>query len=293
MDEMARESSVLTKLLRRNHNQHGHTRLHQRLKQLKKKLLFYNTINDFNEVMNKSLNVASKNSKLSILELNTLIDCIDDSSRVVAATVDSIRVVILCNELVKEQLDQLIFVPLNTIFTALLGKIMTLLLHFYDVYVKNRDILVSYLRHITLTQLRYKELIEKSLVPDGAAIHRQSIYTSSNTRIDQLENIMDILLPRTTLLMKEENGQPDGGCGNSGRDNVHNGDNDANNDDNDHNDDNDDNNSDDDGKYQVVLLDDSAQRKRKPSDVVSKKKKKKKKEKEHDVTGIDAIFSGF
>ncbi len=290
MDEIARESLVLTKLLRRNHNQHGHTKLYQHLKKLKNKLLFYNAINDFNEVMNKSLNVASKNSKLSILELNMLFDCINDLSRVIAVTVDSIREVVLCNELVKQQLDQLIFIPLNTIFTALLGKIMTLLLRFYDVYVKNKDILVSYLRHITLTQLRYKELIEKSLVSDGAAEFRKSIYASSNTRIDQLENIMDILLPRTTLLMNEGNGQPDSGCSNAERDEAtHNSDDDGN------NDDNGDNDSDDGGKYKVVLLDDSAQRKRKSSDLVSKKKKKKKKKekKEHDSTGIDAIFSGF
>lgn len=284
-DGVAMEVLVLTKLLRRNYNQHGHTKLHQHLKQLKNKLLFYHEINEFDVAMQKCLNVAGKNAKLSILELNMLIDCIDDLTKVVSITVDCVREVILCNELVKQQLDQLIFVPLNTIFTALLGRIATLLLHFYSVYVKNKEILVPHLQHIKLTQSRYKELIEKSLVR-GVAEPRHFVYASKRKRIDQIESVIDIMLPRAGLLVNDgidcdsltshghaTHAGDSEGCGYR--------------DDSDINGKKSDDGSNDDNygrsKYKVIRSDDSVQRKRK-----SKKKAKR----DSDDTGIDAIFSG-
>lgn len=310
--DITNEVLILTKLLRRNSNQHGHTKLYQHLKKLKNKLQFYNDIDEFNAAMQKSLNVAGKNAKLSILELNMLSDCINDLTKVVITTVDSIREVILCNELVKQQLDQLIFVPLNTIFTALLGKIMTLLLRFYDVYVKNKEILVTHLQHIKLTQVRYKELIEKFLVHESAVVPRHTIYTSKKKRIDQVEYITDVILPRTGVLVHESIDTSMLPIGNSyspaGGDeedeekeekkNSYNSDDGRNSDDCRNSDDgrNVDNES---TMYEMAILGDMVQKKRKSSDLLSSEKKKKKKKKKHreviagDSTGIDDIFSGI
>lgn len=162
--QMTEELEVLSKLLYRNHNQHGKTKYYRQIKK------FYNIVDQLplHSMQNAFLCILSsvkctQGNKYERDDCRTAVACCRDVCILVNQCTSAMAWALKASESVRLQLEMQVFVTLLTAFLASVARTCTLLKLINKKFHPYRDILTSNLRGIILLNPAKAEWIAKAL----------------------------------------------------------------------------------------------------------------------------------
>jgi len=157
------ELDVLAKILYRNHNQHGRTKLFNYLKRVKKTLAFLSR--ESVVVVHKSgaSVLRLKTTLSSSTDASTRIDCLTEQRRVMVICIDVSRYCIKAVEVLKAEIAHQHFVPLFTTILALASRLLRCLVNITSIVHAQHDALLTQLSNVCLLNPRYLVLVQNAI----------------------------------------------------------------------------------------------------------------------------------
>mmetsp|Transcript_4969 Transcript_4969/g.7589 ORF Transcript_4969/g.7589 Transcript_4969/m.7589 type:complete len:350 (+) Transcript_4969:37-1086(+) len=158
------ENFTLSKLLHRNKNQHGKSKLHRQLKMIFIKILKIVTQSDSIETINTQVQYSVRHlHKASSSTVHSAIQCYIGVNQIVTMSVEC---VLDCSSAVRDiqqQISQLLFLPLFSVYFALLSRLFHACVSIAVHHFKALEVLLSSLKGCAAVSARHGDAINKTL----------------------------------------------------------------------------------------------------------------------------------
>jgi len=157
------ELSILAKIIHRNHNQHGKSKLFNYLKRVKKMLAFLSKESVLAVHKNGASVLRLKTILSSSTDASTRVDCLTEQRRVTVICIDGSRYCIKAVEVLKAEIAHQHFVPLFTTILALTSRLLRCLVNIISIVKSQHDALLTQLNNVCLLNPKYQMLVQNAI----------------------------------------------------------------------------------------------------------------------------------
>lgn len=157
------ELGILAKMIHRNHNQHGKSKLFNYLKRVKKMLAFLSKESVLAVHKNGASVLRLKTILSSSTDASTRVDCLTEQRRVTVICIDGSRYCIKAVEVLKAEIAHQHFVPLFTTILALTSRLLRCLVNIISIVKSQHDALLTQLNNVCLLNPKYQMLVQNAI----------------------------------------------------------------------------------------------------------------------------------